>query len=76
MSIAEKHMANGQTKLDEFDLSMAAFYFETAAEEYVKSNDFSSAVVAYEKVLYCLELDEQTERVGEIKNLIKKLKNK
>ena len=32
MSIAEKHMANGQTKLDEFDLSMAAFYFETAAE--------------------------------------------
>ena len=76
MNVAEMHMANGVKKLDEFDLDMAAFYFEIAAEKFLESNNISSAIEAYEKALYCFETDEKLDRVDEIKTKINTLKSK
>ena len=74
-SVAEKHMENGETKLNEADLDMAAFYFEEAGRRFAEDGNKASAIVAYEKVLYCYETDGKSERVDEIRGIISGLKN-
>lgn len=73
MSIAEKNYSIAQNKLNEYDTSIAAIHFEVAGEQFLKDNRLDDAIEAYEKAIYCLELDGECERVTEIQEIIKGL---
>lgn len=76
MANAEKQMETGQLLLNRFDLDMAAVYFEFAGEEFVRRGDYSNALIAYDKALYCLETDGRHMRVQEIKTIISDIRKK
>lgn len=73
---AEKQMETGQYLLNQADLNMAAVYFEFAGEEFIRRSDFRNALIAYEKVLYCFEIEENFKRIDEIRAIISELKSK
>ena len=73
---AENQMKTGQLLLNQGDLGMAAVYFEFAGEEFLRRKDYTNALVAYEKTLYCFETDENMFRVEEIKGIIATIKQK
>ena len=76
MANAEKQMETGQLLLNRFNLDMAAVSFEFAGEEFVRRGDYSNALIAYDKTLYCLETDGRHMRVQEIKTIISDIRKK
>ncbi len=73
---AEKQMETGQYLLNQANFDMAAVYFEFAGEEFVRRGDIKSAILAYDKTLYCFEVEENFNRIGEIRSIIAGLKAK
>lgn len=74
MNVPEKLVSHGDTMLNEMNFDMAAFYYESAAEKFIEIEDYSAAIKAYEKVVYCFEADERLDRANEIKAKIALIK--
>jgi predicted negative regulator of RcsB-dependent stress response len=75
MQDAKKQLETGLQLFDEMNYDMAVVYLELAGEEFARRNDLENALLAYEKALYCLEEEEPTERISEIKKILDELKS-
>ena len=73
---AEKQMETGQQLLERYDCDLAAVYFEFAGEEFLRRGDYANALIAYDKAMYCLELDEKYSRLPEIRAMISDIRKK
>ena len=76
MQNAENQMEMGLTLLGQLDLFTASLYFEDAGEAFLKSEDFSKALEAYTKLLYCFSMDEKTgeSEIAEVQKVINSIK--
>lgn len=74
MTIPEKLIMNGDLMMDEMNLDMAAFYYETAAEKYLEAGAPTAAIEAYDKVVHCFEMDDKMDRAQAIKEKITQIK--
>ena len=72
-SIGDKNFANAQKMLNEYNTSMAAIYFESAGEQYLKEGRISDAIEAYEKAVYCLDIDHDVHS-NEVRAIISSIK--